>query len=467
MNLAKGIKGLFAHQKSMGMPVPSWSLINGIWVPMLDNTAKYINDGFKANSYVFSIVSHIVDKASDAPGQMFKVVNPDKAKQWKMLTKDSNDFMSVLKARVLKAQAFEEIKGHPFIDLLEKPNPLQSGKQFMREFLGYFEITGNSFVYAAEPGSGHNANIPQQLWTVPSPCVSIVQGTRTDPVKGYKISYYGDGIIEARKIIHMKSFNPVVDYTGSDFLYGMSKMTTLRLDLSQYKEAQVAQGTLFHNMGPRGLLSGNSEYGPDEKTAIAIKDKFEAVHTGPLQGGGIMVTPADVKFTAIGLSPVDLDLMASKGDTLQAICGVWRYPKELFTGAQNVSSQGENNKKFVTSCVLPLLRDKDDTLTMFARKTYKDESLVYISDTQYFPELQPNRKELADWLKLMEENLTKDEIRAALDYDELPGGIGEHVFVSAGKIKLEDAVADLVDPNVDLLDERDANDYNNEEDNNA
>lgn len=454
-SLTKGIRGLVSGggRKSLGIPAPSWSFINGIWVPMLDNPDKYIREGFKANSYVFSIVSHIVDKASDAPGGVFRVKNTDKASKFKMLRKGDGDHMSRLNAKVLKSQAFDEVDNHPFMELMKRPNPLQSGKQFRRDLMGYYEICGNAYAYAATPGIGINANTVKQLWVVPSPCVTIESGTRVEPVRGYKVSYYGDDVIPKQKIIHMKSFNPVVDYTGGEWLYGMSKMQSLRMDLSEYKAAQTAQGTLFANMGPRGIISGNSEYGPDEETAIAMNDRFIQMHTGPVHGGGYMVTPADVKFTSIGMSPVDLNLIEGKHDLLQAICGVWRYPIELFTGAQNVSSQGENNKKFITSCVLPLLIDFDEVMTKFVQDTYGDDSLVYISDTQYFPELQPNRKELADWLRLMSEQLTIDEIRAALDYDELPNGLGKHVMVSGGKIKLEDALADVVEPDVDLLEE--------------
>lgn len=451
-SLTKGIKGLVSR-KSLGIPAPNWSFINGMWVPMVDNSAKYVKEGFKANSYVFSIVSHIVDKASDAPGSVFRITNTDKASKFKMLRKGDGDYMSRLNAKVLKSQAFDEVDNHPFMALMERPNPLQSGKQFRRDMMGYYEICGNAYAYAATPGIGINANTVKQLWVVPSPCVTIETGTRVDPVRGYKVSYYGDDVIPKQKIIHMKSFNPVVDYTGGEWLYGMSKMQALRMDLSEYKAAQTAQGTLFANMGPRGIISGNSEFGPDEETAVAIHDRFIQMHTGPLHGGGYMVTPADVKFTSIGMSPVDLNILAAKGDILQAICAVYRYPKELFTGAQNVSSQGENNKKFITSCVLPLLIDFDEVMTKFIQDTYGDDSLVYISDTQYFPELQPNRKELADWLRLMSEQLTIDEIRAALDYDELPNGLGKHVLVSGGKIKLEDALADVQEPDIDLLEE--------------
>lgn len=467
-SITKGIRGLVSGgvRKSLGAPAPSWSFINGMWVPMVDNPDKYIREGFKANAYVFSIVNHIIDVASNAPGGVFKQVDAAKAEKFRLLRK-SDDFMSILSARIAKSQAFDEVGDHPFMELMKRPNPLQSGKQFRRDLMGYYEICGNAYAYAATPGVGINANTVKQLWVIPSPCVTIETGTRSEPIRGYKVSYYGDELIPRNKIIHMKSFNPVVDYTGGEWLYGMSKMATLRSDLSEYKAAQTAQGTLFANMGPRGIISGNSDFGPDEETAIAIHDRFVQMHTGPMHGGGYMVTPADVKFTAIGMSPVDLNILAAKGDILQAICAVYRYPKELFTGAQNVSSQGENNRKFITSCVLPLLIDFDDVMTSFIQQAYNDPTLVYISDTQYFPELQPNRKELAEWLKLMEDKLKIDEIRAAMDYDELEDGLGNYVLVPSGKVKLQDVVSDVVDPDIDMLEGAGALDGNNqqEEDN--
>lgn len=461
-SITKGIKGLVSGgvRKSLGIPAPSWSFINGMWVPMVDNPAKYVKDGFKANAYVFSIVNHIIDVASNAPGGVFKQVDATKAEKFRLLRK-ADDFMSILSARTAKSQAFDEVDNHPFMDLMKRPNPLQSGKQFRRDMMGYYEICGNAYSYVATAGSGINANVPQQLWVIPSPCVEIVMGTRIDPVRGYRVSYYGEDALPREKVIHMKSFNPVVDYTGGEWLYGMSKMATLRSDLSEYKAAQTAQGTLFSNMGPRGIISGNSEFGPDEETAVAIHDRFIQMHTGPVHGGGYMVTPADVKFTSIGMSPVDLNILAAKGDILQAICAVYRYPKELFTGAQNVSSQGENNKKFITSCVLPLLIDFDEVMTKFIQQAYNDPTLVYISDTQYFPELQPNRKELAEWLKMMEDKMTIDEIRAAMDYDELEDGLGNYVLVPSGKVKLQDVVDDVVEPDVDMLEEEGLLDGNN------
>ena len=251
---------------------------------------------------------------------------------------------------------------------MKRPNPLQSGKQFRRDLMGYYEICGNAYAYAATPGVGINANTVKQLWVIPSPCVTIETGTRSEPIRGYKVSYYGDELIPRNKIIHMKSFNPVVDYTGGEWLYGMSKMATLRSDLSEYKAAQTAQGTLFANRNRRGIISGNSDFGPDEETAIAIHDRFVQMHTGPVHGGGYMVTPADVKFTAIGMSPVDLNILAAKEIYYRLSAPCTGIPRSCSPGRRTYPAKGENNRKFITSCVLPLLIDFDDVMTSFIQQ---------------------------------------------------------------------------------------------------
>ena len=48
-----------------------------------------------------------------------------------------------------------------------------------------------------------------------------------------------------------------------------------------------------------------------------------------------------------------------------------------------------------------------------------------------------------------------------MDYDEEPDG--DVMLVPSGLIKLEDAVADLVDPNIDMLEGAEALDGNNQQ----
>ena len=46
-----------------------------------------------------------------------------------------------------KAGKLEKIDTHPLLDLIEKPNPSQSGKEFIRYLVSYYLTGGNAYVY--------------------------------------------------------------------------------------------------------------------------------------------------------------------------------------------------------------------------------------------------------------------------------------------------------------------------------
>lgn len=447
-DLVKAFRGI-ANKKSLGLPFPEWTMVRDMWVQMTDDTSKYIDLVYKGNVYAHAIINHIIDKASDAPGGIYKISDNKKSKAFYAIKRGAYNRYSVPILTTLKAQAFDEVDDHPFLELMDNPNPLMSGKQLRREIMGYERITGNAYMYAASPTSGINAGGPAQLWVIPSPCVEIVAGTRTDPVRGYRVSYFTEEVIAKEKVMHMKTFNPVRDPINHNWLYGMSPAMAGRRTLGEFEAAETAQGTLFKNMGPGGILSGQEKGSITEAQGIQIQDRFVQRHTGLINGGGIVVTPAQITFQEIGMSAVDLNLVAAKDDLLQELCAIYHYPKERITGSQNTASQGLADKQVITSCVMPLLRDFDDCVTRFIRQAYNDPTLVYISDTQYFPELQEDRKDLSEWLSKAWW-IKVNEKRRAMDYDEDPDG--DVMLVPSGYIPLSDVVADLSDPDIDILD---------------
>lgn len=458
VDILKGLSSLRGgRKKSLGLPFPSWQIVGGMFVQMNDDGKNYIDRAFKVNSYVRSISGHIAEKASDAPGTVHRIKDSKKAQAYQALTKGQWTDEVFKKAMILKSQAFEEIEGHEFANLINgKPNTYQTGKQLRRELHGYKIVTGNSYMYASVTGTQFSGGFkPVQLWNIPSPCVSIVSGSRTNPVAGYQVSYYGEEPINPKQIAHFKELNLVSDIVGEQWLYGLSRLSSGRSTTGGFEEAQMAQGTLFKNMGPLGIVSGSGENsGLTEEQAIAIQDKFIQRHTGMVNGGKLVVTPSDVKFTAIGISPVDLNIIAAKGDYLQELCALlYNYPKERITGSQNTASQGLADKQVITSCVLPLLRDFDDTMTFYIREAYGDDSLVYMSDTQYYPELQQNMKELADWLGAAWW-IKVNEKRRAMDYDEEPGL--NVMLVPGGLTKIEDIISPDQDVDLDLLEQNNA-----------
>lgn len=465
MNIARGVKGLFGgEKKALGLPYPNWQLVNGMWVQWADSHDKYI-DAYKSLSYIYSIIKTVSDKSSDAPFQLMREENTGSAKGFRAVSSGVQTSGSILKSAILKAKAFDEIDAHPFLDLLNNPNPINTQKSLRNELAGYLLLTGNAYLYAATPGVGMNANTPTELWVIPSPCVEIVMGDRRNPVAGYKISYFTEDIIPPEKIIHIKYFNPVMDPIGGQWLYGQPPLKAARSLMGRMEAAEVAQGTLFKNMGPPGVLSGklvgnNGANSFTEGQAQTIKDKFRQQHMGAHNAGDIVVTPAEVSWTEIGVSPIDLKIIEAEDSYVQEICAVFGFPKELFTGAQNVASQGDNNKRVVTNCVMPLNRLIDDALTDGVRRWYGDDRLTVVSDNQYYPELQEDRKELTDWLSKAWWLTVDDKLRA-MDYEAIGGDVGAARLAPAGLATLDDIVAGTDDINVDLLDQQGVNDVSN------
>src|SRR5690606_34892530 len=150
---------------------------------------------------------------------------------------------------------------------------------------------------------------------------------------------------------------------------------------------------------PAGILSGNDDAEMlAEEIAIDIKDKFRQNHMGVHQAGDIIVTPSKVTWQQIGVSPVDLKIIEAEQNFLEKLCAIFKYPKELITGSENVALQGVSDKQLVTKAVMPLLRRFDGSVTQYIQEAYDDNSIEAVSDLQYFPELQTDRKDLVEWL---------------------------------------------------------------------
>lgn len=459
MNIIRGLRSFFQGDNvniGEGLPYANWQMVGGMWVQMTDDGRNYINKAYNANNYIRAIVEDIASKASTANVEIYKIKSKTKARKYYSTIKSGFSSEKFIKSMVLKAQAFDQLEEHPFLDLInQKPNTFQTGKQLKKELHGYKLVTGNSYMYASVKGEQYSdGKHPQRLWSIPSPAVNIVAGDLINPVKGYEVNYYSEDLIPTYQIAHFKDMNLVSDITGNQWLYGRSRLSSARDTIGGFKNANMAQNTLFQNMGPVGIVSGSGESsGLGEDQAVAIQDKFEQKHTGLHNGGKLVVTPADVKFTALGISPVDLNLIEAKGELLQELCALYNYPKENFEGSQNVASQGTADKKVITSCVIPLLSDFDDVLTAYVREAYNDDSLVVISDIQHFEELQENRKQLAEWLN-QAWWIKVNEKRRVMDYDEVDGG--DVMLVPMGLSKLEDVIADSPDIDIELLEQNNA-----------
>lgn len=431
-------------KKELGLPVGvQWQLVNGLFVPYDNLDSVFIQKGFKAIPIIQSIVSKIAEKAADATPQVMRIKNAKAASKYFAQNKYLKTQKDAQRLAELRVKAFEQIDNHPFLDVMENPNPLMTGRELRENSFGYILITGNAIEYVASPGSGSRASEPVELWSIPSPCVKpVMSGNRRDPIEGYAVTYAYNRTIPKNQITHFKYFNPVGEYQGfENSLWGFSPLGSARNQISQKRYADLAQGNLFANMGPAGMISGNAPRGSVQATeltpeqAVAINDDFVKNHTGAYNAGSIIITPADVKWVQIGLSPVDLQILEFNKDLERQIANIYGYPSQLLNPDGTLANSDSGDIRVITNCVLPLLRKFDDVRTRMIRQWYGDDSLVYMSDTDVYPELEADKKELVAWMR-QAAVFSQTEIRQALGYGKEVDP--NEVLIPSGLIKLSD-----------------------------
>ena len=448
MNLFKA----FAPQKKkeLGLPVGvQWQYVNGIFVPYDALDSIFITKGFKAIPIIQSLVSKIAEKAADATPQVMRIKDKRAASKYFSQVKYLKDAKGAQELAQLRVKAFEQVDNHPFLALMDAPNSIMSGRELREASYAYCLITGNAIEYAASPGSGERAKQPVELWSIPSPCVKpVMSGNRRDPIEGFAITYAYNKTIPKSQITHFKYFNPVGETQGyENSFWGFSPLGSARNQISQKRYADLAQGNLFANMGPAGIISGNAPRGSVQATeltpeqAVAINDDFVQNHTGAHKAGSIIITPADVKWVQIGLSPVDLQILEFNKDLERQIANIYGYPSQLLNPDGTLANSDSGDVRVITNCVLPLLRKFDDIRTMKLREWYGDNTLVYMSDTDVYPELEADKKELVAWMR-QAGVFSQSEIRQALGYGVEVNP--DEVLIPSGYMRLSDlGMADL------------------------
>ncbi len=419
------IKKLFGSTEKKGFsysPGMTWTFIGGIWSPVEQNDSLYIDKAFKAIPIIQGMVSEIIDKASDAPPQIMRIKNEKAASQYFQASKNITSPNGKVMMKALRTKAFEQLYDHPILDVFENPNPTMTGKELREASMGYLLILGNAIEYNMSPDSGARRGVPRQIWSIPTPCVRpVFSDNFRDPLKGYIISYMGETAIEKSKITHIKYFNPVSSSTAiQDTYWGLSPLRSAHKIISQKLDADIAQGTLFKNMSPAGMIVGNSQegYGElDEQEALNINSHFRKSHMGVYNAGDILVTPANVRWEEIGLSPIDLQLIEWNKDIERQIARLYKYPDEMLESGGVVANSEVGVLKFIRNAVYPVISRFDKVRTKKLSEWYPDDKLVYLSDLEYYPELQPDKKELVAWMRNAGV-FTQKEIRTALDYED-------------------------------------------------
>lgn len=157
-----------------------------------------------------------------------------------------------------------EIESHEVLDLLKKPNILQSKNEYLITVYLHFALSGNSFTYVNR--AFKNA-IPSSLMPLPYNLISLIRSKKyikqialSNVIKRYELANPQDrskiiDTFDIDEILHLKNHNPL------DLLVGESPLESLHMPISNIRSGYGYVNADYTKKGALGILSpkGNKD----------------------------------------------------------------------------------------------------------------------------------------------------------------------------------------------------------------
>lgn len=371
---------------------------------------KFAEQGFRRNAIAYSCISMICDSVKSVPWLLYQ----EQGTSRKELPSD-----------------------HPLLKLLSRPNPTQSGSDFMESLTGFYLIAGNVYIEMILTNKG-----PKELWLHRPDRMKVIPGTSGLP-QGYEYQagaeayrWAVDPIKGKTPILHLRTFNPLDDWYGLSFIEAAAYGIDLHNTSNAHNKALLDNGA-----APSAVITYKAEDGTPLTDAqfYRLKREIEEEYSGARNAGRPLLLE-NISWQSLGFSPRELDWLQGKNVTAREIGRVFRIPSQMLDieGSQTYANMEQAKLGFWEDAVIPILVKIRDSLNqwlvpLFGNDLFLDFNLDDISA------LIPRRAERFERnVKAVEAGvLTINEARADLGYEPVDGG--DIILVQASKLSLATA----------------------------
>ncbi|WP_426036755.1 phage portal protein [Brevundimonas sp. DC300-4] len=294
---------------------------------------------------------------------------------------------------------------HPVARLMAKPNPEQSGPEWLEGVYGALQTAGNAYVEAV------GDETPGELWSLRPDRVRIVPGRAGWP-DAYEYAVGGRSVRIGREadgwmpVMQLKLFHPTDDH------YGFSPLEAAAFAIDVHNSSGAWNKALLDNAArPSGALVFSSKDGErlTEMQFQALKAELGEAHAGAANAGRPLVLEGGLDWKPMSMSPADMDFIAGKHAAAREIALAFGVPPQLLgiPGDATYANYREANAAFWRGTVIPLARKTAGALTGWLSGRF--EGIRVETDLDAVPALQPERDAL--WARLSAASFLTDEER--------------------------------------------------------
>lgn len=374
------------------------------------NYASFADEGYQKNVIVYQAINKMAESIGAIP--------------WKLVRPDG-----------------EQVEVHAMLDLINRPNPLQSRSEFLQSVIGYYQISGNAYIEKLIVGS-----VPKELYALRSDRMNVMP-SETGMPKGYSykagveaITWEADNITGESDIRHIKSFHPLDDW------YGLSPIEAGAYGIDQHNESmKFLQGLLQNGAAPSGALELSADSSLTDDQFNRLKSEIDEKYVGSKNAGRPMLFEGGMKWVQMGLTPQAMGMIEHKYSAARDISLALGVPPLLLNiqGDSTYSNYKEARQAFYEEKVIPLAGHIVDEFNVWLEPYLG--GLKYELELDQVPAIVEKRMllwEMAD----NSTDLTINERRELKGFEPLKEG-GDDVFVDGNQIPVDMNLSDvLLDP---------------------
>lgn len=317
----------------------------------------------------------------------------------------------------------EEIDGHPWLDLIGRPNPIMTRFILWYESIVRLELNGSFGWYMPK----NRAGLPGEIWPLP-----LTRGAtlvpRVSPDARIVSWNYKDGNVNQEfppeEILFMKYPHPGSPFKGMSPLLAQTYPYDIDLYLMQ------RQKSLFENQAVPGLnLHTDQQLQPDQ--AKELMEFLDAQFAGVKRAGKSLVTHSGLKASTLSVSNRDAMITEVARQSREKILSAFDVSEGMVGLVRDVNRANMEGltEMFVRDCLKPKTMLIEEYIEAFLLPRY-DEGL---SCDFVLPDIEDKEHEL----KAMETRLknlvtTVDEERENLGKDPSADGWGAKPWIPSG-----------------------------------
>jgi|WetSurSiteA1Bulk_404760.scaffolds.fasta_scaffold11122_3 HK97 family phage portal protein len=377
INKAKAEEETIDDPRVRGVYMPYYTFQNVIPLPS-DFTAMV--NAYK--SWVYICANKNSNSVANVPIRLYA---KKKSKKQKFIVKTKSiDFNtmkrlqsnSILTKKIADAVEVEEVLEHPFLDLLERVNPMQSRFDLWDMTQLFLELTGNSYWYIIKDKLG----TPSQIWPIPPQYMKVVTSKET-LIYGYVFEFGARKVpFDYDEIIHYKFSSPLSQLYGTGPLSAVFETYIVDQNIRRYDTALLSSGGK-----PDGVLQ--TEQNLSEREFERLRDQWKQRYGDESKAGKTLILEKGLKYQPITFTPKEMNYVVGRKLNREEIAAAFGVPLSKLTTEQvNLANAYAGEKQYAQDTIEPRLRRLEEKINERIMPMYDDGESLFVAYDSSVPE---------------------------------------------------------------------------------